>query len=439
MTTSRRVVITGLGAISPFGNSCDDLWSGLSQSQSAIGYLKSFPADYLPSKVAGEATKFTGDISEYGPLEQQMKRAIKKGQKVMCREIEMGVAAAQLAITDARYTAGQLNHERIGVIYGSDYILTVPDEFTEGIKKCMDEQGEFSFRNWAERGMPELAPLWLLKYLPNMPASHIAIYNDFRGPNNSITLREASSNLAVGEAYCTIARGSADMIIAGATGTRVHALRSLHVMLQEKLAAGDGDPAGACRPFDRKRTGMVIGEGAGAIVLEELESARKRGARILGEVLSYGSSTVMTPSGAARYRQAIKNTLTASLRSANLQPKDVGHIHAHGLGGVTCDPQEALAIHDVFADQQPQVPVTAAKSMMGNLGAGSGLVELIASVKALQAGHLFPILNCDQLDADCPIHAVTTADVSAGNSFINVNVTPHGQASAVVVSKFSDN
>ena len=179
-----------------------------------------------------------------------MSRNIKKNLKVMCREMQIGIAAAQLALTDCKLPLGSVNLDRVGCVYGSDYMLTLPQEFTSGIRNCLDERGKFDFRNWAEKGLPAVEPLWLLKYLPNLPASHIAIFNDLRGPNNSLTMREASSNLAVAEAYCTIVRGHADAMLAGATGTKVHPARTIHVVTQEEVAVRDGDPAQLSRPFD---------------------------------------------------------------------------------------------------------------------------------------------------------------------------------------------
>ena len=152
--------------------------------------------------------------------------------------------------------------------------------------------GEFDFTRWGNVGLQQVEPLWLLKYLPNMPASHVAIYNDFRGPSNSITLREASSNLSVAESVTTIRRGAADAVLAGSTGSRVHPLRTLHCSMQEQLAEKGQQPETASRPFDSGRTGMVIGEGAGVLILEELECALARGATIHGEIVGYGSSTV---------------------------------------------------------------------------------------------------------------------------------------------------
>ena len=142
-------------------------------------------------RCGAEARDFSGQIRDFGQLEANQQKTIRKGLKVMCREIQMGVAAAQRALQDAGLKANGYDCDRTGCVYGSDYIMTLPDEFTEGIRNCVDEEG-FHFSRWAEHGLPKVAPLWLLKYLPNMPASHIAIYNDLRGPNNSITLREAS-------------------------------------------------------------------------------------------------------------------------------------------------------------------------------------------------------------------------------------------------------
>jgi 3-oxoacyl-[acyl-carrier-protein] synthase II len=283
--------------------------------------------------------------------------------------------------------------------------------------------------------MPKVTPLWLLKYLPNMPASHVAIFNDLRGPNNSITLREASAMLAVAEAYCTIVRGHAQTMIAGATGTRLHPLRTVHVALQEECAVGDGEPEKMCRPFDLHRTGMVLGEGAGAIVMEELNTAQARGAPILAEVVGFGSSAAAHPLTGGNIRQAVENVVRQALAKSHLTPDQLGHYHAHGLATRKCDEDEAVAIEAVFGSRAQPLPVTAAKSYMGNLGAAGGLVELIASVLALRQDKLFPILNYETPDPRCPIHAAVSGDDRAGDSFLKVNVTPQGQASAVLVRR----
>ena len=432
---TRRVVITGMGLISPLGNTKEALWDALASCRSGVGPIERLPAEHLPISCAAEVRDFTGAIDDFGPLAKDQKRNIRKGLKVMCREIQMGVAAAQLALSDAGLALGGYDPDRTGAIYGSDYILTDPDEFTEGVRHCSSPDNEFDFNRWATEGMPHVTPLWLLKYLPNMPASHIAIYNDLRGPNNSITLRVASANLAVAEAYCTIARGHADIMLAGATGTRLHPLRTIHVALQEELAKGNGPPETLSRPFDLDRQGMVIGEGAAAVIVEDLETAQARSATILAEIVGFGSSCVMDRQGTGNVAKATENVIRQSLRKADMKPDDVGHIHAHGLSTRKCDAEEATAIKAVFGERKEPVPVTAAKSYMGNLGAGTGVVELIASVMALDKDRLFPILNYETPDPDCPISAVQSIETPPGDSFLSVNVTPQGQASAVLVRR----
>jgi 3-oxoacyl-[acyl-carrier-protein] synthase II len=262
-----------------------------------------------------------------------------------------------------------------------------------------------------------------------MPASHVAIYNDLRGPSNSVTVREASSNLSIAEAATTIGRGSADAMIAGATGTRVHCVRTIHVCMQEEVAPGSDTPESDSRPFDRDRRGLVVGEGAGTIVVESIEHASARNAKLYGEILGYGSSCVMDTSGRPNYERAVDNVIGQALAVAELKPDDIGHVHAHGLGTRACDIAEARAISRWFGRK---TPVTTLKSYTGNLGAGGGLVELIASLLALREQHLFPILNLDNPDPACEIHAIREA-CNPGKSVLNLNVTPQGQASALVV------
>jgi 3-oxoacyl-[acyl-carrier-protein] synthase II len=212
--------------------------------------------------------------------------------------------------------------------------------------------------------------------------------------------------------------------------------RTVHVVTQEEIAEDGENPAMLSRPFDLNRTGQVLGEGAAAIMLEELEYARARGATIVGEVVGFGSSSVTDENGVGRLDQAVRNVLAQSLRTSGLSPAQIGHINAHGLGTHKSDAAEAQGIRHIFASR-PDVPVTAAKSYFGNLGAGSGLVELIASILSLQHGRLFHTLNYDTPDPQCPVAVVTSADASPGDNFINLNITPQGQASAIVVKKYS--
>ncbi len=474
--SSRRVVITGLGVVSPLGLELASFWSNLAEGRSGVGPLSMLPAEGLPFGFAGEADLFTGQIDDYGPLHKDDKKVIRKASRLMCRESQMGVAAAQRAWHHAgldRLTCEQTNQprpepERAGVTFGTGYMVTMPEDFSSAIRACTSEEGQFEFGHWGDQGRGQINPLWLLKYLPNMPACHIAIYNDLRGPNNSLTHGEAAANLAVGEAAEIIVRGQADVMLTGATGTRLHPLRTVQTAIQEELASNGPAallPEQVSRPFDRDRTGMVVGEGAAALVLEDLEHAIRRGATIYGEVLGYGSSCVPTltkssqPSGLRSHRaraggtagptatfrrvwsrrKALANAIAAALRASAAKTgrsESIGHIHAHGLSTRSCDAEETAALYDVFQTAS-RVPVVAAKGHFGNLGAGGGAVELVASILALHHGHLFPVLNYQHPDPDCAVAAVRDAGVQAGTSFLNLSVNSCGQASCLMVRRFS--
>lgn len=433
---NRRVVVTGIGLVSPLGMGRSELWNALTQGRSGVRTPQTLPEGSIPVRYCAEAVEFTGAIEDFAVEEKTLQRTIKKNLKVMCREIEMGVAASQRALLDCKLDLSTFDPQRIGVSFGSDYIMTLPQEFAAGISRCLDDEGRFQFSKWPEAGLPKVDPLWLLKYLPNMPASHVAIFNNLLGPNNSITLREASSNLAIGEAYTTISRGAADVMVAGATGSRVHPLRTLHMFLQEDMADPQADPAKASRPFDKGRTGCVLGEGAGAIVMEDYDHAVKRGAPILAEVVGWGSSTVVQRGMHADLAKALANSMRIALKKAGRDAESIGHVHAHGLSTQVSDREEAKAINAVLGDSASKTPVVAAKSFFGNLGAGSGMIETIASLLAIESGELFPTLNYDEPDPECPIRVVTSAE-PAGDSFLNLNVTPQGQASAVCLAKLA--
>ena len=434
----RRVAITGLGVICPLGSDQDQLWQALTAGHSGVAPLATGPQNGSPVWFAAEARQFQGVIDDFATADKEQAKALRKGLKVMCRECLMGVAAAQGAIADAGLTPGRFDPARVGITFGADYMITLPEELSAGVSECLDPQRRFEFSRWAKEGMSRMSPLWLLKYLPNMPASHLAIYNDLRGPNNSLTLREAAANVALVEAFQTIVQGRADAMVVGATGSRTQPMKLVHALQQEEVAPPKGDPARASRPFDRDRTGMVLGEGAAAVILEELHQARARGATIYAEVLGGGSSSVVGSRLVARRGQAMKNALQAALSYTGTAPAEVGFIHAHGLSTRSGDAEEAWAINEVFAGRGSPLPVVAAKGHFGNLGAGSGMVELIAGVLALVHGRLFPVLNYETPDPQCPLHVVTDAETPAGRSFVNLSVTPQGQASAALVQRNGD-
>ena len=435
--SERRVVVTGLGLVCPLGLTADAFWAALDQGTSGVVPIESFSPAGLPLRHAAEARCFTGAIGDFGELDGEKKKAIRKGLKVMCRESQMAVAAAQRALDDAGDALTHHPAERFGCVFGSDYMLTLPEDFTAGIAACRAADGGFDFQRWATDGMPLLNPLWLLKYLPNMPASHIAIYNDLRGPSNSLTVREASGHLAVGEAAVTIRRGMADIMVAGATGTRVHPMKTVHALQCEQVALDEagGAPATWSRPFDRGRRGMVLGEGAAVLILEELESARRRGARIYAELVGHASTCGTDRGGVGRRREAIAQAIGTALARAGLGPDTLGHVHAQGLSTVTGDREEAAALGDVLGPAAGRIPTVAAKSHFGNLGAGSGLVECLASIVALQRGSLFPLLNYESHDTDCLVRAARRGD-PPGDSFVSVAATPQGQTGAVAFRRW---
>ena len=432
MPLHQRVVITGMGLISPLGLTLDSFWKSLSEGKSGVSACAH--EDGLPIPYAAFASEFDGEISGFGEIDPQLKKTIRKGLKLMSREIQMCVAATQRALLDADIAPGQLAPERVGTSIGSDYILTTSDELLDAVKACCDENGAFDFGVWGDRGLAKMNPLWQLKYLPNMPSSHVAICNDFRGVCNSVTLREASIGASIGEAVQIIASGKTDVMVVGATGSRLHPVKMIHALQTEQVARKTVAPEEICRPFDRNRCGMVLGEGAGTLVLESEEHALGRGARIYAEipcgtyVIHFGRDRV------PHRRAALKHAMTELFYRTGTTAGQIGHVNAHGLSTETSDKAEARAIHEMFEGRH--VPVTAAKSYFGNLGAGSGAVELIAGVLALQHQQLFPILNNMTGDPDCPMTPVREFGAPAGDSFVKLAVSPQAQATAILVRKY---
>jgi 3-oxoacyl-[acyl-carrier-protein] synthase II len=272
----------------------------------------------------------------------------------------------------------------------------------------------------------------MLKYLPNMAACHISIAHDARGPNNSIVEGGASSLLAVAEATAAIERGHADAMLAGGSGSTV-SFGCLPFRGWEQLTKWHGEPAGASRPFEARRSGLVPGEGSGMLLLEKREHAEKRGAPILARIAGYARG--YEPPGdpwKKRTGQAIKNSIEAALKAAKMTSADVGHVNAHGDSSIENDRIEAQAIRATLGD----VPVLALKSYFGDLGAGSGLVELIGSVLALRNDQLPATLNYEQPDPTCPVNVLREKVAPVGKPVaVVLNQSNTGQAAAVVIAR----
>ncbi len=431
--SNRRVVITGVGVVSPLGIGFDLFSDAVRAGRSGISRLDSVPYSGCPGNVGGEVKDFNDTTARNEYLQKQ-----RKSIKVMCREIQFGVASASMAIDNAGLDLKAIDHERFGVDFGANLMFSPPQVLKDACWSCVEEgdpQQLFHYEQWGGKGMSSLEPLWLLRYLPNMPACHIGIYADARGPNNSITLNEASGNLAVAEAFHVIQRNLAEIMIAGTTGTKIHPVKSMHAALCGNLAYYDGEPPETwSRPFDESRRGEVLAEGACSFVLEEESHAQSRGARILGRVLGAGSSCVRDENGTPGISRALCNAMTAAIRDAGLTAGQIGHINANGLATRQTDIDEAAAIHEIFKSAAETIPVTALKSSLGNSGAGSGTLELAGSIAGLMAGVVPPTINYRKPDPACRLNVVHGRGLAVTNRVVlNLSVTATGQASALVV------
>lgn len=422
-----RIVVTGIGVVSPRGRTAAAFWSGLTSPTSAgAGALE--PGGALSVGVAD----FNGHIDSFCELSPVTRKSVQKSLKLMNRETQMGVAAGQQALQDSGLLENGIP-DRIGICFGAENFAVMPEDFQAGVQACSDSSGEFNSDRWGEEGIPEVAPLWLLKCLPNMPACHLAILNDLRGPGNTITQRDVAGNMAIAEACRIIKDGDADAMVVGATGTTLTASASRHPDDESEFVEAENN---VCRPFDRRRQGSVPGEGAGVIVLEEMHSALHRGAPIYGEILGTASASCSGRERAIACKNGLVNAMRQALQRAGLDPESLGHIHAHGLGTVTSDFAEAQAICQVLGKSAGRIPVVAAKSHLANAGAGSGILELIASLLALRNGHLFPVLNFNEPDPMCPVRPARNCDDAAGSSFLNLNMFGRGIASCVAAGAF---
>ena len=429
--SAKRVVITGLGLVSPIGIGIDRFEAGLMASRSGIAPISLIPYSAAPGGIGAEVKELTDETAKSTWLKGQ-----RKSFKVYSRDIQLGVLAAIIGIEHSGLKVEELNHERIGVEFGSNQMYSPPDVLQGGADACADENLNFQFDRWGQTGLHAMEPLWLLKYLPNMPSCHISILADARGPSNSLTLNEASGNASIGEAIRIIRRGQADIMITGATGTRTASIKGIHAALQDELANYPGEPPESwSRPFEATRNGQVLGEGAGAILLETESYAAARGATVYGSILGTGSSCVIDKQGRPNFQLAFVNAARAAFRDAGVTADDIGHINAFGLGAIRCDAEEAAAIHDLFGTRAEQIPVTAFKSQLGNSGAGSGPLELAASLLGLRAGVVYPTLNYRTPDSACRLNIIHGAPAPISNKlFLKLSTTDMGQATALIAA-----
>jgi 3-oxoacyl-[acyl-carrier-protein] synthase II len=420
MSAAPKAVITGVGVVSPIGLGREAFWQALRSGQNGIRKVTTVDLGTLP-------VKFGGQIEGFDAKKHVKPR---KAIKLMCRDVELGFAAATMAYEDAGLDGDQLDSERFGIIFGSEMLYGLPHELRDLFHNSVTEKG-FDIRQFGGRILPDLFPLWMLKYLPNMAACHVGIALQAYGPTNTIVQGEASSLLALIEAVSVIERGWADVMITGGTGNRLKPVSLVH--LSDQLwSHRDDDPAAASRPFDAERDGMVNGEGSGAFVIESAAHAEARGANILARVVGHGSAIDPRSFGQPFLGLGIRRSIEWALRAADCTSADVDHINAHGLSSVADDPVEAQAIQAVAAD----VPVTAPKSYFGNLGAGSGAVEMAASVLALANGEVPYTRNYEHPDTACPVNVIHKRTKPVEKPIaLALNQSQTGQAVAVAMAR----
>ncbi len=427
---TERIAITGLGMVSACGIGAEEFLENILQGKSGIGPIDLFPGDAPPGHIGGQCREFNDSTVKKKYLKPQ-----RKSIKVMCRDIQLGVASANLAMEHSGLELDEQQRARLGVEFGADLMLSPPDVIAKATFESRNEQGVPTDTIWGEKGIAQMEPLWLLKYLPNMPSCHISIHADARGPSNSLTLEETTGNMSIGESLRIIRRGQADAMISGTTGTRLHIIKSINFTSLKELADPEGlEPSEVLRPFDSNRRGEVVGEGACAIILEREELAAKRDANVFGWILSVGSSCVRTPSEGGNPRLALVNAIKMALKHAGVNLDQIGHINAHGCGAKDLDAAEAAAIHEVFGSLASEIPVTALKPYFGNCGAGSGSLELAGSLLAMKQGLVPQTLNYETPDPECELNIVRGEPQKVDRKhFLKLSISRSGRASAIVV------
>lgn len=395
----KRVVVTGLGAITPIGNTLAEYWQGLISGRNGIGPITLFDA-------SRHDCRFAGEVKGYDPLLYLDRKEAKR----MDRFAQFAVSASKQAIADAQLTINDLNAEQIGVLIGTGI----------GGLKVLEDQQEVYLTKGPDRCSPFMIPMMIA----NMAAGLTAIHVGAKGPNScSVTACAAGSN-AIGDAFRLIQQGYAQAMICGGTEAAVTPLSLAGFAACKALSTRNDDPTHASRPFDQDRDGFVMGEGVGILVLESLEHALSRGARIYGEIVGYGmtcdayhmTSPVPGGEGAAR-------AISLALKDANITPEQVSYINAHGTSTPANDSTETAAIKKALGQHAYQVAISSTKSMTGHLLGGSGGIEAVATVMAIANDRVPPTINLQNPDPDCDLDYVPntsreqTVTVALSNSF----------------------
>jgi len=432
----RRVVITGLGVVSPAGVGAEALWQALMAGRSCTRTISLFDAGKFPCRVGGQ-------LEEGFSARKYVPRDYRKAVKVMARDIEIAVAAADLAVRDAGLvTAGTGDGEptvppgRLGCNIGAGLICSDLDELGSAVNSAVTD-GHFDIHKWGSSGMNNLTPLWLLKYLPNMLACHVTIIHQAKGPSNTITCGDASGHLTVGEAARLIARGDADVVIAGGAESKLNPMGLLRQSLLKRLCTSRNDsPARACRPFDSSADGTVIGEGAGLLILEALEHARARGAKIYADIAGFGAAC--NPAGIdvlAPNNGGLDLAVSKALADAGISAKDVGAIITHGTAVPGEDRCEAAAWQTVLGDAAAKAPAAAITGAIGSLFAAAGGVELAVAAMALHTAALPPTVNFQEPADGCDLNLSAQARPVRARYVVSGAFGTGGQSAACVLKR----
>lgn len=378
----RRVVITGMGALTPIGNNVDAFWAGLMEGRSGIDWITLFDYSAYPVKVDGE-------VKDFDPTAFMDRKDARR----MARFSQLSVAAASMAIADSGLNVGNEDATRIGVLMGNG---------NGGLPESDD-----GMHTIIEKGGNRLDPFYMSKMLPNIAAAQIAMHFGLKGYNNTVSTACAASTQAMGDAADIIRMGRADVMVAGGGEAGICELGLAGFNIMHALSRRDDDPKLASRPFDKDRDGFVCAEGAGIFIFESLEHAQKRGARILAELAGYGASSdayhVVAPCVDG---EGAQRAIRLAIADAGITEDEIDYINAHGTSTPANDAAETAAIKGVFGERAYQIPMSSTKSMIGHGLGASGAMESIACVKSIETGMVHPTINLDTPDPECDLDYV---------------------------------
>jgi len=434
--SSARVAITGLGAVTPLGLNVGEMWESLCAGRFGIDRITAFDPVGFSCKLAGQVPDYK--IQNYVP------KTYRKAIKLMSRDIELAVIAANEAFVHAGLiTKGidpenvNVNPERVAINLGAGLISCDLIEIAPAVAASVTN-GKFDIHKWGKEGIELVTPLWLLKYLPNMLACHIGIIHDIQGPSNTITCAEASAHLAIAEAAQIIARGDSDIALAGGAEAKVNPIVMIRQCLLKRTTGENNDePDSACRPFDADAKGSVFGEAAGVIILEALEHAERRHAKVYAEVVGLGHSNSIDP--AYEYIEpdgkGIQIAIEKAMADAQIKPQDLDLVIPHGTGIPADDLAEAKAIQAVLGKAAAKIPVWPTKSMLSNTGAASGAVDIIAAACAMNDGKIPAAKNCNRKADGCILNIVNQPREVEIRYALCCSYTYGGQTAAVVLKR----